>query len=173
MKIYGIDFTSRPKRNKPITCLSCTLESDRLKAGQLNEWRSFEGFEAQLEIPGPWIAGIDFPFGQSRTFIEKANWPGTWHGYIDHVSAMTRQEFRKELDAYRIPRAKGDKEHRRITDIAAGSISPQKLYGTPVGLMFYEGVKILRQANVTIPNLQQGDPRGGPRNSDRVLSYLL
>ena len=31
---------------------------------------------------------------------------------------------------------KADKEHRRQTDIAVGSVSPQKLYGVPVGLMF-------------------------------------
>lgn len=58
---------------------------------------------------------------------------------VDHVSSMDRKAFRKALDDYRTPRQPGDKEHRRHTDIAAGSISPQKLYGTPVGLMFFEG----------------------------------
>ena len=55
-------------------------------------------------------------------------------------------------------RSAGDKEHRRATDVAAGSISPQKLYGTPVGLMFFEGAPRLRDAGVTIPGLQHGDP---------------
>ena len=50
------------------------------------------------------------------------------------------------------------KEHRRKTDIAAGSISPQKLYGTPVGLMFFEGAPRLCAAGVTVPGLQEGDP---------------
>jgi len=69
MNIYGIDFTSTPKRNKPITCLECRLEGNRLEAVELIEWRDFEGIEVALRRTGPWIAGIDFPFGQSRKFI--------------------------------------------------------------------------------------------------------
>lgn len=75
MKLYGIDFTSRPRRRKPITCLECTLTDDRLQAGELTTWEDFAGFEAALRRPGPWIAGIDFPFGQARRFIETISWP--------------------------------------------------------------------------------------------------
>lgn len=158
MNVYGIDFTSRPKRSKPITCLECRLEGNTLHAGTLKEWRSFEDFEDALRRPGPWIAGIDFPFGQSRRFIENIGWPRDWADYVDHVASLSRSGFRAALDAYRAPRPFGDKEHRRATDIAAGSISPQKLYGTPVGLMFFEGAPRLRQVGVTIPGLQAGDP---------------
>ena len=158
MRIYGIDFTSRPKRSKPITCLRCTLNGTHLIAEELAEWQNFEQFEAALKEKGPWIAGIDFPFGQARRFIETIGWPDTWQGYVDHVSTMTRQEFRAALDAYRKDRPAGDKEHRRNTDIAVGSISPQKLYGTPVGLMFFEGAPRIKAAGVTIPGLQQDDP---------------
>lgn len=158
MKIYGIDFTSRPKRSKPLTCLECELDGNRLRAGELAEWYDFGEFEAALRRPAPWIAGIDFPFGQSRRFIENIGWPNTWDGYIGHVKALGRIDFRAALDNYRAERPPGDKEHRRKTDSAAGSISPQKLYGTPVGLMFFEGAPRLREAGVTIPGLQQGDP---------------
>ncbi|MCU7837958.1 MAG: DUF429 domain-containing protein [Candidatus Thiodiazotropha sp. (ex Troendleina suluensis)] len=158
MRIYGIDFTSSPKRRKPITCLECVLKGNTLRAGQLTEWPMFDGFEAALRRPGPWIAGIDFPFGQSRTFIENIGWPYTWQGYVDHVKALGRKGFRDALDNYRAIREPGDKEHRRTTDVAAGSISPQKLYGTPVGLMFSEGAPRLRDAGVMIPGLQDGDP---------------
>lgn len=158
MKIYGIDFTSRPKRSKPITCMEATLDGNMLRAGELKEWISFGEFEQSLQTRGPWIAGIDFPFGQSRTFIENIGWPDTWQGYVEHVKTLDRKEFRAALDEYRKHRQEGDKEHRRATDIAAGSISPQKLYGTPVGLMFYEGAPRLKDAGITIPGLQQGDP---------------
>lgn len=158
MKIHGIDFTSRPTRRKPITCLSCTLEDHHLRAGNLRELRSFTELEAMLQEPGLWIAGLDFPFGQSRTFIENIGWPSTWAGCVRHVARMDRRTFRRTLDEYRAPRQAGDKEHRRRTDIAAGSISPQKLYGTPVGLMFFEGAPRLQSAGVTVPGLQQGDP---------------
>ena len=154
MKIYGIDFTSAPKRNKPITCLECRLESNKLEAGELIEWRDFEGFEVALRRTGPWIAGIDFPFGQSRKFIENIGWPDTWQGYVAHVGSLGRKGFRSVLDGYRANRPAGDKEHRRTTDTKAGSKSPQKLYGTPVGLMFFEGAPRLLKAGVTIPNRQ-------------------
>ena len=158
MIVHGIDFTSRPRHNKPITCITCALEGTHLEAIELQEWQSFEEFEDALQEPGLWITGIDFPFGQSRQFIENAGWPGRWQDYVDHVGKMSREDFRKTLDEYRKNRRTGDKEHRRQTDIAAGSISPQKIYGTPVGLMFFEGAPRLRRSGVTIPFLQNGDP---------------
>ena len=159
MDIYGIDLTSTPTRRKPLTCLHCTLEGDTLIAGELQEWQSLEQFEIALERPGPWIAGIDFPFGQARRFIETIGWPDTWQGYTDYVGTLDRKTFRTLLDDYRADRPAGDKEHKRACDKAAGSISPQKLYGTPVGLMFFEGAPRLRRSGVTVPGLQQGDPQ--------------
>lgn len=158
MLVYGIDFTSRPRRQKPITCLECRLDGATLHAGDLAEWTRFDEFEKALQAPGPWIAGIDLPFGQPRRFIENAGWPRDWAHYVEHAASLGRSGFRSALDSYRAPRPPGDKEHRRATDAAAGAISPQKLYGTPVGLMFFEGAPRLRRAGVTIPGLQAGDP---------------
>ena len=64
MKILGIDFTSRPSRRKPITCIHCTLDDSALRTQSFEEWPSYERFEAALAKPGPWIAGIDFPFAR-------------------------------------------------------------------------------------------------------------
>ena len=158
MDVLGIDFTSRPRRRKPITCLRCRLHDDMLHAGQLEEWPDFERFEQALDQPGPWIAGIDFPFGQARTFIQTIGWPMNWDGYVRHAHALGRSGFRDALNRYRQNRPDGNKEHRRQTDIAAGSISPQKLYGVPVGLMFFEGAHRLLSSGVTIPQVQAGDP---------------
>ena len=158
MKILGIDFTSRPCPPKPITCLEASLEGKELKFVNLKELTSFASFEAVLREPGPWIAGIDFPFGQSRRFIGNIGWPTTWQGYVAAANQLGRDGFRRALDDYRKSRPPGDREHRRATDVACGSISPQKLYGTPVALMFFEGAKRLVQAGVTIPGLLEGDP---------------
>ena len=158
MKICGIDFTSRPCRPKPITCLEASLKDNELKVIHLQKLPNFEAFEGVLREPGPWIAGIDFPFGQSRRFIENIGWPTTWQGYVSAASALGRDGFRAALDEYRKNRAAGDREHRRATDVACGSISPQKLHGTPVGLMFFEGARRLIEAGVTIPGLLEGDP---------------
>jgi len=138
--------------------MHCTLEGSVLHANSLEEWPNFAPFEEALKKAGPWIAGIDFPFGQSRTFIENIGWPDYWSGYVRHAGSLGRKGFRSALDAYRCRRPFGDKEHRRATDIAASSISPQKLYGVPVGLMFFEGAPRLVDSGVTIPLLQSGDP---------------
>ena len=78
MKVIGIDFTSRPTKSKPLTCLNCEFDGTVLKATELLEWPSFEGFDKFLCSSGPWIAGIDFPFGQARKFIENIGWPKSW-----------------------------------------------------------------------------------------------
>jgi hypothetical protein len=95
-------------------------------AVELSRWSDFSPFEEALKNPGPWIAGINFPFGQSRTFIENIGWPGDWAGYVEHARSLGREGFRKALDAYRGRRPFGDKEHRRATDVAASSVSPPK-----------------------------------------------
>ena len=158
MNIIGIDFASNPSRRKPVTCLRCSFDGDRLRAEKLERWPDLSRFEEELKRPGPWIAGIDFPFGQARRFIETIEWPRDWLGYVRQAESLGREGFRHALDAYRAPRPDGDKEHRRKTDKAAGSVSPQKLYGVPVGLMFFEGAPRLAASGVTIPHLKDGDP---------------
>jgi hypothetical protein len=128
-----------------------------LQPERINEWRSFNEFEAALHVPGPWIAGIDFPFGQSRTFINNIGWPGTWAAYVTHAYSLGKERYCAALNSYKAFRAKGDKEHRRETDCFAGAISPQKINGIPVGLMFFEGAPRLVKAGVFIPHIQIGD----------------
>ena len=158
MRVLGVDFTSTPSRRKPVTVVGGTLDRTTLRIDTLETFAELAGFEALLARPGPWIAGCDFPFGQSRRFVENVGWPLDWAGYVDHAATLSRAEFRAALDGYRAPRPAGDREHRRATDVAAGAISPQKLYGVPVGLMFHEGAPRLRAAGVTVPGLQDGDP---------------
>lgn len=157
MRIYGIDFTSAPSKKKPITCLECTLEGNLLRAGELIPLEDFNSFESQLACPGPWIAGIDFPFGQSRRFIENIGWPQGWQLYVEHAASLGREGFCDALNAYKQHRPTGDKEHRRMVDKIAKSISPQKLFGVPVGKMFYEGARRLLTSGVHLPGLHEGD----------------
>jgi hypothetical protein len=159
MKIVGIDFTSRPSKTKPLTCAICHLDDGHLRMMELVEWSSFDGFDTFLGSDGPWIAGIDFPFGQARKFVQNIGWPASWQEYVSLVGTLERSAFRAELDAYKENRSPGDKEHRRRTDVDAGSISPQKLYGVPVGLMFYEGAPRLVRYGVTVPGLCNGNPK--------------
>lgn len=163
MQILGIDFTSRPTRKKPITCVRAEFDGEVLSVasgdeGACERWSSFSEFEDNLTRPGSWIAEIDFPFGLSRKFIENIGWPPTWREYVLYAKSLGRAEFRRKLDDYRQRRESRDREHQRKADRLAKSISPQKLYGVPVGLMFFEGAPRLVRSGVTIPMLQEGDP---------------
>lgn len=148
--IRGVDFTSAPKRKKPITCAECSLENGKLSLRGIEIFEGFGQFEALLARKGEWILGIDFPFGQSRKFIENIGWPNNWSNYIGLVASMTKEEFCKALEDYKKDRNPGDKEHKRETDKMSGSISPQKLYGIPVGKMFFEGAKRLLDSTANI-----------------------
>jgi hypothetical protein len=67
MKIYGVDFTSVPSSKKPITWAQCDLDGELLRLTTFGTLTSFDAFEKFLVQPGPWVAGLDFPFGQPRS----------------------------------------------------------------------------------------------------------
>jgi hypothetical protein len=150
MKVFGVDFTSRPRKAKPITCAECRFDGQTLTLTSIQTFASFEAFENWLATPGPWIAGLDFPFGQSRKLIQNLGWPKDWSAYMALISAMERDEFVQLLEDYKDKREAGDKEHLRDTDRVARSASPQKIYNPPVGKMFYEGVTRLYRSSLSI-----------------------
>lgn len=157
--VYGIEFTSAPSRRKPITCVHTIFDGKTLRFQALKHWHDFAGFENFLASSGPWLAGMDFPFGQARRLVENIGWPRDWAGYVGAVSTLDRKAFRAELESYKKDREAGDKHHKRGCDVISRSQSPQTLYGTPVGLMFYEGAPRLLRAGVHLPHHQDGDPQ--------------
>lgn len=160
MKVYGIDFTSAPSRAKPIACVEAWLEADVLNIEKLHQFVSFPSFMDFLQRSPSWIAGVDFPLGQPRKLIENLQWGKTWAEYVNLVGQMTKQEFVETLNQYRQGRANGDREHLRQTDRIAGAISPMKVYGVPVGKMFFEGAPRLLKAGFSIlPCHPTSDPR--------------
>jgi len=160
MKIYGLDFTSNPGLKKSITCAQCWLDDDVLSLESSIHITSFDEFEQFLRQPGPWITGMDFPFGQPRKLIENIGWPQTWEGYVRYLSILSKPEFISIIEEYRKGRKYGDKLHRRITDVRAKSQSPMMLDYTPVGKMFFEGTHRLLGAGVSIlPSCRRDDPR--------------
>ena len=159
MDVYGIDFTSSPSPKKPITCRLCRLDGEVLHALSPSAWTGFAAFEAALTLPGPWIAGIDFPFGLPRRFVADVGWPQAWRDYVRHAESLGKVGYEAVLNRYRTSQPAGEKEHRRVTDKRVGSVSPQKLFFPPVGKMFFQGAPRLVEAGVDIPGLQEGDPR--------------
>lgn len=160
MYIYGLDFTSAPSRHKPITCATCVLDNQTLYVQDFTELTNFEQFETFLMRPGPWIAGLDFPFGQAAKLVNNLNWGDTWEAYVGLVSQLTIQEFEAVLTTYRQPRPTGDKQHLRQIDALANSRSPMMLYGVPVGRMFFQGAPRLLKSGVQVmPCRMNGDSR--------------
>lgn len=150
MNIYGLDFTSSPSRRKPITCACCELQDATLSVKTLLKMPSFDEFEAFLRSDGPWLAALDFPFGQPRKLLINLDWPQSWQGYMSVITSMSKAEFEDTLHKYRASRASGDKLHLRVTDQLAGAISPMMLHRVPVGKMFYQGATRLYNSQVSI-----------------------
>lgn len=160
MKIKGIDLTSAPSAKKPISCAEASLEGNVLSVHSLEGFTNFEAFEQALSEDPPWVAGIDFPFGQARRFLLNVGWPDDWASYVALVAGMSKSEFIELLERYKEDRPDGDKEHKREIDKRASSISPQKLYGVPVGKMFFEGApRLLKSPASIIPVRPRHDPR--------------
>jgi hypothetical protein len=150
MKIFGVDFTSRPRKAKPITCAECRFDGQTLTLQSIHPFSSFIKFVHWLTTPGAWIAGLDFPFGLPHKLINNLGWPASWVAYMANIAGMTRESFVQLLEEYKCDRDSGDKEHLRDTDRLANSASPQKLYNPPVGKMFYEGAKRLYHSSLSI-----------------------
>jgi len=151
MRIYGIDFTSAPRRAKPITCASCTLQDDRLTLDGLEAYDDFAGFEQLLHRPAPWVGGFDFPFGQPRELIAALGLPQDWAECSNAVATMTADTWRAQLSGFRATRPAGGKEPPRCTDRLTGAQSAMKAVNPPVALMYRAGAPRLAAAGLSIP----------------------
>ncbi len=162
MRVYGLDFTSTPRRGKPITCVAATLLEQALHVEGLVVFECFDTFENFLGSPGPWIAGMDFPFGQPEKLRRNLGWPERWDEIARLVGELTPAEFERLLTEYRNARPPGDKHHRRETDVLAGALAPMMLHGVPVAKMFYRGAPLLERSRVNIIPCR-------PLNKDRCV----
>lgn len=160
MRIYGLDFTSAPSAKKPLTLAACMLDGDTLRVTDYETFAAFRPFEAFLRRPGPWVAGLDFAFGQPRKLVDNLGFPPDWQAYVELVERMGKREWVRTVDAYVQAREPGDKLHFRPVDRLAGAQSPMKMYFIPVGRMFYEGARRLAASDVSVvPNRPTTDNR--------------
>ena len=111
---------------------------------------SFAEFEAFLRSDSPWLAALDFPFGQPHQLITNLGWPTAWTDYMQLIAAMSKPAFEQTLTHYRASRLPGDKQHLRITDRYANARSPMMLHRVPVGKMFFQGAPRLLASDVSI-----------------------
>ncbi len=80
----------------------------------------FEEFEGFLETGGPWVCGMDFPFGQPRPLVQALGWPTSWEGYVGKVSGLSKEEFENSTKEHMAKRPKGSKYHYRLADRHSG-----------------------------------------------------
>lgn len=162
MKVLGIDFTSRPSERKPITVATGEFTNGLLRIQSVRGLRNFSQFESEIGTLGPWIAGIDCPFGQPRRLIRALEWPDSWKQYVEHVGSMGREQYESRVRKYCNAQPYGDKEHKRETDKRANAVAPMKLGFPPVGKMFFQGApRILRSGASIVPC--------APHENDRII----
>ena len=159
MHIIGVDFTSAPRRAKPITVAHCQLSGAMLHVERVDSFTDWTSYEDWLASPGDWVGAFDFPFGLSRELVEHLGWPQTWAALVEHCAAIPRAELRAVFKAFCDARPVGNKFAHRATDWPAGSSPSMKWVNPPVAYMFHEGTRRLLQAGVTVFGLQPGDPR--------------
>jgi hypothetical protein len=160
MRVYGLDFTSTPSSRKPITCAVGGLEDKFLRLHDVLKLTTFKQFEEFLRRDGPWIAGIDFPFGLPRKLIEDLGWPPSWLTYVAVVADMKKSHFEEVLKNYQTGRRPGQKQLLRTTDFKADARSPMMLYGVPLAKMFFQGAPRLLQSGASVLPCH---PTGGTR----------
>ncbi|WP_414691189.1 DUF429 domain-containing protein [Noviherbaspirillum sp.] len=158
MNIIGVDFTSAPRRAKPITVAHGESQGDVLRIDRIAAHDDWTSYEAWLAQPGPWVGAFDFPFGLSRELVEHLQWPQTWAELVSHCASIPRAELRATFKAFCDARPVGNKFAHRVTDGPAGSSPSMKWVNPPVAYMFHEGTRRLLQAGVTVFGLQAGDP---------------
>src|SRR3954462_13620623 len=89
--LAGVDFTSAPRRGKPIVwAWGRWQRPGLLKLERFEEKTSHAAFEESLRQPGPWLAAFDMPFGLPRELVAVLGWPADWAGSMTHYAGLTR-----------------------------------------------------------------------------------
>jgi hypothetical protein len=158
MRVAGIDFTSRPRRAKPVTVALGTTGGGVVVLERIDAHVDYESLARWLHTPGPWVAAFDFPFGLPRELVRTLGWPEEWRALMAHYTALSREEIRRAFAAFCAARPVGAKFAHRACDAGAGSSSPMKWVNPPVAYMLHAGVPLLLAAGLHLPHLHAGDP---------------
>jgi hypothetical protein len=161
--LWGVDFSSAPTTRKPITLARGRLERGVLRLDGVDRLPTMAAFEAALHAPGPWLGAFDFPFGLPRAFVQSQQLGDTTEAVIGevHRRCPTRMALRAWIDAWAATQPAGQRLlHRACDRLHSGlsSTSPLQTRYVPVAFMYYEGVRRLVAAGVSLPGLHEADP---------------
>ena len=158
--LAGVDFTSAPRRGKPVVwAWGSWQRPGLLKLEHFEENTSHAAFEESLRRPGPWLAAFDMPFGLPRELVAALGWPSDWAGSMAHYASLTRSEIVAAFAAFCDARPVGSKFAHRACDAPAGSSTSMKWVNPPVAFMMHAGVPLLIDAGVHLPAVHDGDPQ--------------
>lgn len=156
--LAGVDFSSAPRRGKPIVwAWGRSQRPGLLRLDRFEENTSVAGFAQALQRPGPWLAAFDLPFGLPRELVATLGWPADWASAMAHYASLSRAEIAASFAAFCNARPAGSKFAHRACDGPAGSSPSMKWVNPPVAFMLHAGVPALRAASVDMPGLQAGD----------------
>ncbi|MEB3206008.1 MAG: DUF429 domain-containing protein [Vampirovibrionales bacterium] len=153
MLCVGIDFTSAPRKCKPITAVFAQRQSDRLLVTGLEHWVSFDALRQWLttSVAQTWLCAIDAPLSFPYAFWEFFDWPAdNWQRCAEKLSQLSMQAFEAMVAQYSQTQAPGQKLPMRPTDRLTKSSSPVRLYRVPVGRMAFRLWPILLESTVDI-----------------------
>ena len=156
--LAGVDFSSAPRRGKPIVWAWGRWQRPgllRLERFELDT--STADFERSLRRPGPWLAAFDLPFGLPRELVATLAWPTDWAACMTHYAGLSRAAIVAAFAGFCDARPVGGKFAHRACDGPAGSSPSMKWVNPPVAFMLHAGVPALRAAGVHMPGLQAGD----------------
>jgi len=155
--VFGIDFTSAPAKRKPIRVAAGQCHGRLVQLQALTALDSLDAFTAWLARPGPWVAGLDLPFGLPRELVQTLGWPTDYVALMAHYAALSRAEIRDLFAAFCAARPAGQKFAHRACDGPAGASPSMKWVNPPVAWMLHAGVPRLIAAGVHLPGLLDGD----------------
>jgi hypothetical protein len=155
--VFGIDFTSAPRRAKPIRIAAGIRHAAVVKLTGLVALQTLDEFSTWLRTPGPWVGGFDLPFGLPRELVEQLGWPAEHGPLIAHYASLSREAIRDRFAAFCDARPAGQKFAHRACDGPAGSSPSMKWVNPPVAFMLHAGLPRLIDAGVHLPGHQAGD----------------
>lgn len=158
--VFGIDFTSAPRRAKPIRIAGGLRHGAVVRLNKLVALHSLDEFADWLATPGPWVGGFDLPFGLPRELIEHLDWPTDYRELIAHYASLSRESIRARFAAFCDARPAGSKFAHRACDGPAGSSPSMKWVNPPVAWMLHAGVPRLLAAGVQMPGHLPGHQAG-------------
>ncbi|OUT96798.1 MAG: hypothetical protein CBC01_07710 [Betaproteobacteria bacterium TMED41] len=161
IKVIGLDFSSAPKKTKPIIvavgCLKYLqnhnkkIKTNFVSLNSFIELKSLDDFTSFLALKQNWIGGFDLPFGMPRQLIEGYNWPTDWEKFVQFYCCKDREYLKACFKAWCDSRPAGKKYAWRLTDLAAGSSSAMRWTNPPVAWMMHSGISRMLRAGLIFP----------------------